>query len=142
MIKDIRYHDFHHIKDDIRRWTTDWSQFPGLPYIPLISELEEWILPMGDELHKFMQHKWHYSMYISMVYIVVILCLKDWMAGRQNPYNLRLPMAYWSTFLAIFSIIGVVRCLPEFLQILYQKGFDASFRDSSYYKVSRKNSNF
>ena len=137
MIKDIRYHDFHIIKDDIKKWSTDWQKFPGFTYIPLITELEEWVLPFGDDLHRFMQQKWHFSLYISMAYIVLILVLNKWMSKRQTPFNLRLPMAYWSSLLALFSIIGVVRCLPEFAHILIHKGFDASFRDSSYYKVSQ-----
>jgi len=61
------------------------------------------------------------------------------MSKRETPFNLRLPMAYWSSLLALFSIIGVVRCLPEFAHILIHKGFDASFRDSSYYKDWRLN---
>lgn len=138
MFKDIRYHDFNVIRDSERvsKWSTEWHRFPGFSYVPLITELEELILPFGDQLHRFMQQKWHYSLYISVVYVLVIRSLQTWMNARQKPFNLRLPMAYWSSLLALFSIIGVVRCLPEFVHILYNKGFDASFRDASYYKVS------
>jgi len=141
LFNDVRYHDFNVIReaDGIRKWSTDWNRFPGFSYIPLITELEESILPFGNELHRFMQQKWHYSLYISFVYVVVIRSLQSWMAGREKPFNLRLPMAYWSSVLALFSIIGVVRCLPEFVHILVNKGFNASFTDSSYYKDWRLN---
>ena len=139
MFKDVRFHDFNVIQDEDRvsKWSTDWERFPGFPYVPVITELEEFVLPYGDQLHRFMQQKWHYSLYISIIYVITIRSLQSWMAGRDKPYSLRLPMAYWSSVLAVFSIIGVVRCLPEFIHILVNKGFDASFRDSSYYKVSR-----
>lgn len=139
MFGDIRYHTFNVIKHDPNKWSTNWEQFSGLTYIPLVSELEEKILPFGDDLHEFMQQKWHYSIYISIVYIITIFILKNYMKTRKNAFNLRIPMAFWSSTLALFSIIGVIRCLPEFINILTNKGFTASFCDASYYKDWRLN---
>jgi hypothetical protein len=136
MFNEYRYHNYNIIKRDPTKWSSNWHQFPGLPYIPFLTELEEWIQPIGDDLHEFMQQKWHYSIYISIAYIALILTLKYLMKWRQ-PFNLRLPMAIWSSVLAVFSIIGVIRCLPEFINILIGKGFTASFCNSSYYKVSQ-----
>ncbi|CAG2168269.1 unnamed protein product [Oppiella nova] len=140
MFKDIRYHHFNIIKPDDTgaKWSQQWHTFPGLAYIPGLTELEVAIQPYGDDLHRFMQQKWHYSLYISMAYITIILALRHWMRSR-DAFNLRVPMAYWSAGLALFSIIGVIRCLPEFIHILYYKGFNASFSDSSYYKDWRLN---
>ena len=135
MFKDIRNHYYRVINND-QKWSTNSQQFPGLQYIPYITELEEGIQPNLNNLYAFMKQKWHYSVYISIVYIIVILGLKQWMKTR-DAYNLRLPMALWSTCLAFFSILGVIRCLPEFITILSTKGFTASFCDSSYYKVSK-----
>ncbi|CAG2104036.1 unnamed protein product [Medioppia subpectinata] len=141
MFEDIRYHDFHIIAPDSSpalKWSQDWAQFPGLPYLPGLTEMEMAIQPYGDHLHRFMQQHWHYSIYLSIVYIGVILAIKHVMKSRPA-FNLRVPMAYWSASLALFSIIGVVRCLPEFCHILWFKGFSASFTDSSYYKDWRLN---
>jgi hypothetical protein len=136
MFNEYRYHNYNVIKRDPTKWSSNWHRFPGLPYIPFLTELEEWIQPIGDDLHEFMQQKWQYSIYMSIAYIVLILTLKHLMKSRQ-PFNLRLPMAIWSSVLAVFSILGVIRCLPEFINILIEEGFTASFCNSSYYKVSQ-----
>ncbi|CAG2173516.1 unnamed protein product, partial [Oppiella nova] len=92
-----------------------------------------------DDYVEIMHQKWHYSVYISIGYIILIPILKQWMKYRGKPYNLRTLLTFWNSFLAVFSIIGVIRCLPEFAYILSTKGFTASFCQSDYYKDLRLN---
>ena len=92
-----------------------------------------------NDYNKFMQQKWHYSVYLAIGYIILIPLLKQWMKYRGKPYNLRTLLTFWNSFLAVFSIIGVIRCLPEFAYILSTKGFTASFCQSDYYKDLRLN---
>ena len=44
------------------------------------------------------------------------------MANRPA-FDLRGPLTVWSMFLAMFSIMGAVRTLPEFMHTLYTHGF-------------------
>ena len=44
------------------------------------------------------------------------------MANRPA-FDLRGPLTVWSMFLAMFSIMGTVRTLPEFMHTLYTHGF-------------------
>lgn len=54
-----------------------------------------------------------------------------WMSSRP-PFNLRGSLAAWSAFLAIFSIMGLIRTLPEFLHTLATGGIYMSVCDPSY----------
>ena len=56
---------------------------------------------------------------------------------KRPAFDLRRPLSIWSGSLAIFSIIGTIRCLPEFLHILYNEGFIQSFCSNSYKDDSR-----
>ncbi|CAG2120991.1 unnamed protein product, partial [Medioppia subpectinata] len=141
MAKDMRYNNYNIIDYNADKWSLDWTQFPGLAYIPGVTEWEDYMFRTlnADSLHEFMQKKWYYSVYISIAYIILIPIIKQWMKSRGKPYNLRTLLTFWNSFLAIFSIIGVIRCLPEFIHILRTKGFEASYCQSDYYKDSRLN---
>ncbi|CAG2161724.1 unnamed protein product [Oppiella nova] len=43
----------------------------------------------------------------------------------------------WNCSLAVFSILGTVRCLPQFWHLYYTKGFMATVCQSDYYKDIR-----
>ena len=141
MANDIRYNNYHVIDRNPDKWCHNWTQFSGFSYIPGVTELENKIIDSLDidDYVEFMHQKWHYSVYISICYIILIPHLKEWMKMRGKPYNLRTLLTFWNSFLAVFSIIGVIRCLPEFVHILNTKGFTASFCQSDYYKDSRLN---
>jgi len=141
MAKDIRYNYYNIIEYNTNKWSKNWTEFSGFSYIPGVTEWENWMFDIlnPDSLHEYMQQKWHYSVYISIGYIILIPLLKQWMKMRGKPYNLRTLLTFWNSFLAVFSIIGVIRCLPEFVHILSNKGFTASFFQSDYYKDSRLN---
>jgi hypothetical protein len=128
-----RYNNFHLINRTVNKWSDDWNKYPGLP---LVFKFESLLIPHIDDLHEFLQQKWFYSLYISLVYIVIIFSLKKWMSSYKTGFNLRIPLSIWSSTLAIFSIFGVIRCLPEFIHVLINDGFVASFCNSSFYRVS------
>ncbi|CAG2110179.1 unnamed protein product, partial [Medioppia subpectinata] len=129
---DIRFHNY--VKD-IRlnpdKWSEDWHKYPGIPYTFFV---EDWAIPLGNELQEMTVNYWQYSIHLSIAYIIVIFGTKYLMSFRNNGYDLRKYLSAWNIFLSIFSIVGVVRCLPEFVHILYTKGFTASFCDASYYE--------
>ena len=131
--QDIRFAYHNLIKPRI--WSANWGQFPGLPFA---FEFELLWISHGQIIHKMMANYWHYSVYISAIYLMVIFGLKNWMTNRK-PYGLRKPLAVWSTLLALFSVVGTIRCLPEFIYIITHDGFTASFTQSSYFNDPRLN---
>ncbi|XP_054166482.1 elongation of very long chain fatty acids protein 6-like [Oppia nitens] len=94
---------------------------------------------MGTKLQKMSDLYWHISLYLSIAYVIVIFGIKFFMSFRDKGYDLRKYLSAWNILLSIFSICGVIRCLPEFLHIIYTKGMTASFCDASYYEDARLN---
>jgi len=134
MSYDTRYNNYHIVNRDITdKWSTDLSQFPGIPHA---FAFEKALVPYGDDIQQFTIDYSHYSFYISIVYLITIFSLKKWMDTREKGFNLRRYLTAWNVFLALFSIFGVIRCLPEFIHVLYNEGVRASFSKASYYTVS------
>jgi len=83
-----------------------------------------------------MRHNWHFTIYVSIAYMVIIFLGAQWMKTRRA-FDLRKSLSLWSGALAIFSIIGTIRVLPEFISILYNRGFTESFCSNSYKEDNR-----
>lgn len=79
----------------------------------------------ADNAVLFLNKYWHYSIYISVFYVVSIFTIQWWMKERR-PYNLRRPLFIWSTGLAVFSIMGFYNCGPPHLRVLLTRGFKES----------------
>lgn len=127
-----RYTNFHKLNTNFS-FSEDLSQFPG----PQNSfSFERAFVPIGYAVQEHTQTKWHWSIYISVVYIITIFGIQKLMKYREKGFNLRTPLIMWNFLLAAFSIFGVYRCLPEFLHIIFNEGFTASYTKSSYYLVS------
>lgn len=133
MAFDMRYNNYHIINRNLtNKWSTDYQQMPGIPYT---FAFENALREIGDDLQELALTKWHYSFYISIVYLIVIFSLKIWMNTREA-HSLRGCLTVWNIFLALFSIMGVIRCFPEFAHILINQGFKASYTKATYYNVS------
>lgn len=118
------------------KWSTDWTQFPGIPYAIFF---EKWGLNTGNFFHKIVQDYWWTSFIIVSLYLTGIFSLKKYMEKRK-PFNLRFPLTIWSSVMTLFAVVGTIRCLPEFIDILSQpNGFYQSICNSSYYKDIRLN---
>lgn len=130
-LPDNRHNDYH-VVDYGHQWDTDLSKFAG----PQNSFwFEDPFVRIGNQVQQMTNEYWHYSFYFSLAYVVTIFGLQHWMKERK-PYSLRGPLIVWNTLLAIFSIFGVYRCLPEFVDLVYREGVTASYTKSSYYLVS------
>ena len=75
-----------------------------------------------------MKKYWHYSLYISVFYVVSIFAIQHYMQKREN-FDLRRPLFLWSLFLAIFSAHGFWMCGFTLLTTLYNKGWKSSVCD-------------
>lgn len=58
----------------------------------------------------------------SGIYLLLIFGGQSWMSNRQ-PFQLRGALTCWNVSLAIFSIMGAARTLPEFIHTFSTQGF-------------------
>lgn len=75
---------------------------------------------------------WTLSFVYAAVYVFAIFVGRYYMAERRR-FELRLPLILWSGFLAVFSIGGAVRTLPELVYDLRVFGWDYSVCSPSYF---------
>ncbi|RWS23804.1 elongation of very long chain fatty acids protein 6-like protein [Leptotrombidium deliense] len=74
---------------------------------------------------------WSISIVLSAMYVFACIAGQKWMESRK-PYNLRSMLSLWSFVLAVFSIMGACKMVPELLSVLLNDGFHASVCRSSY----------
>jgi len=72
----------------------------------------------------------------SGIYMLLIFGGQSYMANRPA-FNLRGPLTAWSMFLAVFSIMGAARTIPEFIHTLYTQGFYHSLCIPSFIEQDR-----
>ena len=68
--------------------------------------------------------------------MLIIFYGQAYMSTRPA-FSLRKPLAVWNTALAIFSIIGTLRTLPEMIHVIQNFGFQHSICSLSYIENSR-----
>ncbi|XP_044752825.1 elongation of very long chain fatty acids protein 6-like [Coccinella septempunctata] len=79
----------------------------------------------------WMKEHWTDSFYYGLFYLIVIFKLKNFMENRAA-YRLKVPLVLWNTFLAVFSVVGTFRSLPELLHTLRMGGIHQSICDRSF----------
>ena len=84
-----------------------------------------------DNIVKWMKRNWTSSITISVIYIILIALGKHWMSTRPK-YELRVPLILWNISMAVFSITGAIRVLPEFIYTITKHGIVYSICDDSY----------
>lgn len=70
---------------------------------------------------------WKIAVHISFIYIMGIFIGQRWMKGRQ-PYKLDNSLKIWNFALAVFSLAGFLRSIPEVLHLLH--------RPNGFYRIS------
>lgn len=74
----------------------------------------------------WMEANWHKSLYIVLIYMVAAAFGEQWMKNRK-PFVLQTPLVLWNMSMALFSIVGFIRCLPELIHVLLgENGFHRS----------------
>ena len=74
---------------------------------------------------KWMQHNWTSAFWLSAVYLIFIFGGQKIMKTRPR-FELRTPLVIWNLTLSVFSALGALRAIPEFIFILKTYGFYAS----------------
>lgn len=108
------------------------------PFYPHVFKFEQCFDPMSTQ--NWVQNNWMgITGWAGTAYVTLVFAGQAWMVNRL-PYNLRLPLASWSAFLAIFSMVGFLRTFPEFIHSLLSSGLYGSVCDNSYLHSHRVSS--
>ncbi|XP_076459389.1 very long chain fatty acid elongase 6-like [Babylonia areolata] len=86
-----------------------------------------------DAFLKYMKERWTDSFMYSALYVMVVFGGQKYMRNRQR-YDLRPALALWSGFLAVFSIIGTIRTLPELVSTIENYSWVHSICVPSFFK--------
>lgn len=79
-----------------------------------------------EEWRQWMFSHWHWSVYASGIYLMIVFYGQYWMQDRQ-PFKLRKVLTAWNMSLAVFSAMGFVRSAPELLvSVMKPDGFHRS----------------
>ena len=70
----------------------------------IVGEVEEWSLTTNNLVQRSVRigQKWHYSSYVSLIYILVILVLKIVVSVNLIRHEVRLTLIYWSCAFALY----------------------------------------
>ncbi|CAD5119063.1 unnamed protein product [Dimorphilus gyrociliatus] len=105
--------------------TDQVSDFNYTLYLPFEKNFDQ------ETFWLWITKNWYLSLWFSLAYVIVIFSGKRYMKHRPAA-NLRTELAIWSGILAIFSILGAIRTVPELLYVLKNYGWDFSICNSSY----------
>ena len=86
--------------------------------------------------HKWIDDNWAVAYTASVVYALLVFALKHYMESRQR-FELRYLLAAWSSALAVFSIMGMIRPAPLFFKDLFTHGLHHSVCDNSFIYTKR-----
>ncbi|XP_054153848.1 elongation of very long chain fatty acids protein 6-like [Oppia nitens] len=81
---------------------------------------------------QWMSANWTTAVYWITAYLIVVFGGQHLMATRK-PYKLRTALVVWNTCLALFSIVGTLRTLPELVHVISWFGFSHSVCSNSYH---------
>ncbi|KAK2156638.1 hypothetical protein LSH36_208g02054 [Paralvinella palmiformis] len=85
-----------------------------------------------ESFHSWLKEHWTLSVWYSVLYVVLVFAGRHYMNERPK-FNLRAPLAIWSTVLASFSIFGAVRTIPELVFMIRNYGFQGSVCSPAYF---------
>lgn len=110
----------------------NWSHYPGLQFT---FQFEEYLLDNLQEIRAYVKRHPLMPLSLSLVYCLSIVRVKAYMQ-YQPPFVLRAPLICWNAALALFSIFGSIRVLPELFWMISNKGLFASTCDDRFIDVS------
>ncbi|CAF1487188.1 unnamed protein product [Rotaria sp. Silwood1] len=101
---------------------TPWVQDPVGIYHPFVFEFEKKFLDKtyADNIYAWMNKWWWLSIVYSVIYIGFIYYGRSLMEKHER-YELRLSLILWNISLALFSLFGMIRCVPEMIYALNKK---------------------
>jgi elongation of very long chain fatty acids protein 6 len=78
-----------------------------------------------DAFHSWIVRNWTVTFVYAAVYVTVIFAGRAYMSNRPR-LDIRVPLIIWSCVLAVFSIAGAVRTVPELFYLMRRYGIEES----------------
>ena len=111
---------------------TSWVRDPNGLHHPLVFnfELKFFDKTYAHNIYNWMNKWWWLSIVYSIIYVILIYYGRSFMASHQR-FELRIPLILWNLGLAVFSIFGMIRCVPEMILSLTTEGLQYTICDRS-----------
>lgn len=111
---------------------TPWVRDPNNLHHPLVFDFEQKFFDKtyAHNIYAWMNKWWWLSIVYSVIYVILIYYGRSLMESRER-FVLRGPLILWNLGLAIFSIFGMARCLPEMIYSLSTVGLKYTICDRS-----------
>jgi len=111
---------------------TSWVRDPNGFSHPFVFDFEKKFFDKtyANNIYNWMNQWWWLSIVYSIIYVGLIYFGRSLMENRER-FELRLPLILWNISLALFSIFGVIRCVPEMVYNLGQDGLQYTICDNS-----------
>ncbi|CAF4801640.1 unnamed protein product, partial [Rotaria socialis] len=84
----------------------------------------------AHNIYNWMNKWWWLSIVYSIIYVGFIYYGRSLMEKRER-FELRLPLILWNVALALFSIFGMIRCVPEMIYGIDKRGLQYTICDNS-----------
>lgn len=81
---------------------------------------------------EWFRQNWTLSIWLSVVYVILVFGGKWYMKDRDK-FDLRMPLAVWSSVLAVFSIMGMLRTAPELVHRISRGSLQHSVCNESFF---------
>jgi len=85
-----------------------------------------------NRVHKWTVNNWQISIYLSIVYLILVFVGQKFMKTRER-FDLRRPLIIWNMLLAIFSFRGTVRVWQAMYSIYSIHGFKGTVCATEYF---------
>jgi hypothetical protein len=111
---------------------TPWVRDPdGLSH-PFVFDFEKKFFDKiyAHNIYNWMNKWWWLSIVYSIIYIGLIYFGRSLMENRDR-FELRLSLILWNASLALFSIFGMIRFVPEMIYYLNTEGLQYTICDNS-----------
>lgn len=82
-----------------------------------------------------LKDNWHIPYVLAILVYLPILYFGQMLMQKREPFKLKMPLMIWNSALALFSIAGFLRVLPEFIYSIGEHGFQHSICNNSYIHV-------
>lgn len=104
-----------------------WRAKSGMNYSFVFAYEKKFFDPefLGEYFH-WGQNYWYICLVYALIYVIAIHAGQHYMKDRTR-FDMRKGLAAWNIVLALFSTMGSIRLLPEFLYTLKTHGFVHSF---------------
>ena len=108
------------------------------PPSSLFDRSQYWTTHVEREFDFCYWQQWIRAFYTSSIthviigYVITIFTIKNYMKDRK-PFDLRTPLIAWNMLLAIFSLIGSIRCWTEIVDLWSTEGFKSTLSHRGYH---------